>query len=373
MNYHDAMEHCAPPEGMRERMEQNVLSARPEKTRTYRPRRKKTALVLLAAVLLLATSATTIWDPLFVRRFGPQAALTALGGAVFQEVDVTSVCDDVSLTVTQALCSDKTIYLLLSYQLPDGVQAEEGWTDYPGVIEWYGTGDYTWEEFKAAEGELWKDYDWSDYLSYAKYFQPQEHEDYIFEPYNLKRMKPGTVSSGSGGGSGSCKGYDPETNTITWMFSHDFDSGWRLNEQPLTILVTPPCLKNADGTKTAVTDHPAIVTFQPAYDGPQARSAVLEEGDVKITATLSTFSLSLEAQGMGYPWYDDMVKDTRLVTKDGQEKAVSLMGVTGGGSGIADVDSGEAKEVSTTIHFIGLTDPREFVALRMGDYELPLN
>ena len=49
------------------------------------------------------------------------------------------------------------------------------------------------------------------------------------------------------------------------------------------------------------------------------------------------------------------------------------MGYTNGGGGIADVDSGEAKEVSTTIHFIGLTDPREFTALRMGSYEIPLN
>ena len=124
--YYDAMEHCAPGEGLRERLEENVLSARPERAKTYRPRRKKTALVLLAAVLLLATSAATIWDPLFVRRFGPNAALSALGGAVFQEVNVTSVCDDVSLTVTQALCSDKTIHYILEYHLPEGFSLEEG-------------------------------------------------------------------------------------------------------------------------------------------------------------------------------------------------------------------------------------------------------
>ena len=29
--YHDAMENCAPPEDMRERLKENVLSARPEK------------------------------------------------------------------------------------------------------------------------------------------------------------------------------------------------------------------------------------------------------------------------------------------------------------------------------------------------------
>ena len=86
-----------------------------------------------------------------------------------------------------------------------------------------------------------------------------------------------------------------------------------------------------------------------------------------ISATLSTFSLSLEAKGMDYPYYEDMVKDTRLVTRDGSEKRVSLMGLTGGGGGI------ENEEVWTTVHFIGLTDPSDFAAIRMGDYELPLS
>ena len=89
--YHDAMDRCAPPEGLRERIEENVLAGRPKRSKTFKPRgfRKKTAAVLLAAALLLGTGATTTWDPLFIRRFGPGAALSALGGAVFQEVNVT--------------------------------------------------------------------------------------------------------------------------------------------------------------------------------------------------------------------------------------------------------------------------------------------
>ena len=369
--YHDAMERCAPPEGLRERLKERVLSSRPERARVYRPRKKKTAVVLLAAVLLLATSATTIWDPLFVRRFGPNAALSALGGAVFQEVDVTSVCDDVSLTVTQALCSDRTIHYILEYRLPDGFSLEEGeYLSYSGRDLYYGTGDYTWEEFKAAEGDIWQDYDWSTNLSFGGYSDYFDRDDFVLGPYDLTRSKDG---NGNTSGSGRSKGYDPETNTITWMFSCDFNTGWNLTEQPMTILVTPPYTVAEDGTRTAVTDHPAIVTFQPAYDGPQALRGVFQEGDVKITATLSTFSLALETQGMDYSWYDDMVKDTRLVTRDGQEKAVSLMGFTNGGSGIASVDSGKAEEVSTTVHFLLLTDISEFTAIRMGDYEISLN
>ena len=355
--YYNAMEHCAPPEDLRERMEAGVLASRPERRRTFRPRgfRKKSAVVLLAAVLLLATSATTIWDPLFVRRFGPQAALSALGGAVFQEVNATSVCDDVSLTVTQALCSDKTIHYILEYRLPEGAP-QEGYR-FPDLY-YYGTGDYTWEELRDKCREDWSKLDWTDYTSYVEYMQDEGNPLW---PSRLRRE----------GGSGSFSG-EAKDGVLSFCFSMDAGEGVDLTQQPLTILVTPPYTQTEDGTRTAVTDHPAIVTFQPAYTGPQARSGSFEEGDVKITATLSTFSLSLEAQGMGYPSYEDMVKDTWLIDADGNEHAVRLMGYTNGGGGIVDTNSGVAKEVSTTVHFILLTDISQFTALRMGEYTIPL-
>lgn len=43
---------------------------------------------------------------------------------VFQNVDVTSVCGDVTLTVRQALGDEKTLYLLLDYQLPESTDVE---------------------------------------------------------------------------------------------------------------------------------------------------------------------------------------------------------------------------------------------------------
>ncbi|MCI9027768.1 MAG: hypothetical protein HFF47_06940, partial [Lawsonibacter sp.] len=170
--YHDAMDHCAPDEGLRGRMERAVLPARPDRAKTFRPRgfRRKGAALLLAAVLLLGTGATTIWDPLFVRRFGPQAAMSALGGAVFQKLDLTSVCDDVALTIPQALCSDKSIHYILEYRLPEGFSLEEGeYLTYPDEVRYYGTGDYTWEDLKALEGEAWSSCDWSDFSDIHDY------------------------------------------------------------------------------------------------------------------------------------------------------------------------------------------------------------
>ncbi|MEY8317095.1 hypothetical protein AALB19_07215 [Oscillospiraceae bacterium 50-58] len=352
--YHDTMENCAPPEGMRERLKENVLSARPGGARTYRPRKKRRAVLLLAAVLLLGTSATTIWDPLFVRRFGPQAALSALGGAVFQEVNLTSVCDDVSLTVTQALCSDKNIHFILEYKLPEGAPQEH--YDFP-LLYYYGTGSYTWEELRDTCREDWDKQDWSNWQSFSS--------DYMQSEANP--LWPSRLSKD--GSSGSFSG-EPEDGVLTFCFSVDFQADVDLTAQPLTILATPPCFEGEDGTRIAVTDHPAIITFQPVYNGPQALSAVLDEGEVKITATLSPFSLALETEGMGYPGYEDMVKDARLVTRDGGEKKVSLMGLTNGGSSFGP--EGQPLEVSTTVHFLLLTDISEFTALRMGDYTVPL-
>ena len=102
------------PEGLEERLRQRVLAAAPQaEKRIFRPRgyvRK----AVLAAVLLG-------WDKVFSRRFGEEAAQTPMGQAALQDVFVSSVCDDVTLTVRQALVSDKTIYLVLDYQLPDTV------------------------------------------------------------------------------------------------------------------------------------------------------------------------------------------------------------------------------------------------------------
>ena len=66
-----------------------------------------------------------------------------------------------------------------------------------------------------------------------------------------------------------------------------------------------------------------------------------------------------------------MVKETRLVTRDGTEKAVSLMGVTGGGGSFGP--EGQPQEVSTILHFLLITEIVSYTAIRMGDYEIPLS
>ena len=76
-------------------------------------------------------------------------------------------------------------------------------------------------------------------------------------------------TSGSSGGSES-QGYDMETNTLTYLFHIAVKSRTApdFTAQPVTVLLTPPVLR-VDGVDTAVTDHPALVTFQPTADPPR--------------------------------------------------------------------------------------------------------
>lgn len=366
--YRQAMEHCAPPEGLEARTRAAALAAQAADRNVFRPRgfRRRGALVLLAAALILATGAASIWDPLLVRRFGPQAALTYMGGATFQEVNVTSHCGEVSLTVTQALCSSKTIYYILKYRLPDGVDGTRLRRGGLSSGYYYGTGDYTWEQLYELEGEQWAGVDWGEYTSFAAYLGQEEG---LLAPYDLRSTR--THDGGGSSGGGQVEGYDPETRELTFLFSLSLDSDWDLTRQPLTILVTPPCLEEEDGSYTPVVDYPAIVTFQPAYSGPQSLSGQLEEGAVQLRATLSPFSLSLSAHGLDYSCYEDMVRDTFLVAPNGQERPVRFMGYTNGGGSVGSEE--EMLEVSTILHFRGITDISGYAAVRIGDYTFPLN
>ena len=130
--YHDAMEHCAPPPELEERLREAVLSAEPmpqARPAVFRPKgfvRKALLAAVLAAVLTLSVGAAMLvhWDDIFSDRFGPAGAETPMAEKAFQPVNVSSVCDDVTLTIREALVDEKSIYLILDYQLPDSVDRE---------------------------------------------------------------------------------------------------------------------------------------------------------------------------------------------------------------------------------------------------------
>ena len=131
--YHESMEHCAPPPELESRLREAVLSAEPTpqaQPAVFRPKGfvRKAALAAVLIVLLTVSAGAVVvanWDAILASRFGAWAASTPMGQAAFQDVYVSSVCDDVALTVRQTLVSEKTVYLILDYQLPDSVDREQ--------------------------------------------------------------------------------------------------------------------------------------------------------------------------------------------------------------------------------------------------------
>ena len=375
--YHESMEHCAPPPELEEQLREAVLSAEPEpqaRTAVYRPRgffRKALLAAVLAVVLTLSVGAAVLvdWDDIFTGYFGPDAAETPMAEKAFQKVNVISVCDDVAVTIREALVSEKNLYLILDYRLPDTVDRElvemayesEDWQanciDLPD-ISYYLTGDISWEELKAADQDRWADIDWTDPLTRIFYGKSES---------TLNRI--GRVNGSSGLGE---TGYDPATNTLSYLcnITGDADS-LDFTAQPLTLLVTPPVLR-VNGVDTAVTNHPAILTFQPSAVS-QTLTGSYRHGGFSARAVLSPLSIYVEVSGgTAYRDTEELVSDTSLLLRDGSIlPAVDLIfGFTGGGS--HNTEDEYLSSADFTSQFQDLLDVSQVAAVQVGDIQIPL-
>ena len=376
--YHDAMEHCGPPPELEERLRKNVLSAEPEpqaRPAVYRPRgffrKALLAAVLIVALTVSAGAAVLVhWDDIFADRFGPDAATTPMAEQAFQEVHVTSVCDDVTVTIREALVDGKSIYLILDYQLPDTVDPETAEMAYNSrentqkddiklpAVTYYATDDITWEELKASEQDTWATLDWADPLTRILYGKSEN---------TLNRL--GRVNGSSGLGE---TGYDPATNTLSYLcnITGDADS-LDFTAQPLTLLVTPPVLR-VNGVDTAVTDHPAILTFQPSAVS-QTLTGSYRHGGISARAVLSPLSIYVEVSGgTTYRDTEALVSDTSLLLRDGSilPAADLIFGFTGSGS----LDPGDLFLffADFTSQFQDLQDVSQVTAVQVGDVTIPL-
>ena len=379
--YRDAMEHCAPPPELESRLREAVLSAEPTpqaRPAVFRPKGfvRKAALAAVLIVLLTVSAGAVVvanWDAILASRFGAWAASTPMGQAAFQEVHVTSVCDDVTLTVRQALVSEKSLYLILDYHLPDTVdraavqQADSSPSSdhmiVPVPVDYYLTGDFSWEDLKAADQDKWADIDWADFLSYCHY-----------TGITGNALAEDCISHYTSGSSGevASQGYAPESHTLTYLCSITAKDGdLDFTAQPLTLLVLPPVLR-VNGVDTAVTDHPAILTFQPEAVSQTLTGSWQEDGRA-IQVSVSPFSLSVEASG-GTPYrkIGELRADTALVFRDGTVQPVSALtsGLTGGGS--RGGEGGTYTSASFTSQFQDLLDVGQVAAVRVGDVEIPL-
>ena len=381
--YHDAMEHCAPPPELEERLREAVLSAEPmpqARPAVFRPRgfvRKAALAAVLAAVLTLSVGAAVLvhWDDIFSDRFGPAGAETLMAEKAFQPVNVSSVCDDVTLTIREALVDEKSIYLILDYQLPGTVDPETVEMAYNSredtqkddielpAITYYATDDVAWEDLKAAEQDTWTTLDWTDPLTRIFYGKPD------YGKQESTRNLTGRINGSGGLGEA---GYDPATNTLSYLcYITGDDDGLDFTAQPLTLLVTPPVLR-VNGVDTAVTGHPAILTFQPMAVSQTLTGSYRHDGFF-ARAVLSPMSISVEVTGgTSYQDMGELVRDTSLVLRDGSvlPAADLILGYTG--SGGRDTDDSFLFSASFTSQFQELLDVSQVTAVRVGDVTIPL-
>lgn len=376
--YHSAMEHCVPPEGLEERLRQRVLSAAPQTQRKhiFRPRgyvRKAVLAAVLAIILTVSAGAAVLlgWDKVFSRRFGEEAAQTPMGQAALQDVFVSSICDDVTLTVRQALVSDKTIYLVLDYQLPDTVdrawlqqifEGENSWVSPPSVY-YFATGEMTWEDLRAADQAKWESLDWADDSACSSYLI----SDNALYAYSF---------TGGASYQTESQGYDPETNTLTYLLSFTTESKTQtLTNHPLTLLVGPPAAEKSGSTATALADHPAILTFQPECANAQTLTGEVTGDRMRVRVVLSPFSMQVETYGCGFTEPVELLRGTTLVFRDGTTiTADQLTTSLGGGAGASTSASGEKMihSVNCTAAFRDLVDVSQVDSVRVGGVTVPL-
>lgn len=371
--YQSAMEHCAPPEGLEAQLRQKVLAVQPpEKCHVFRPRgfvRKAVLAAVIATLLTVTAGAAALlhWDDVFSARFGADAADTPMAQAAFQDVSVTSVCDDVTLTVRQALSSDDTTCLVLDYQLPDTVDREwlqaqftkEETLVYLSGTFFFATGEITWEDFREADQAIWETLDWTDPISCANYL-----------------VTGGALRNDRFASGGSMQavnqGYDPETNTVTYLLSFTIRSETQtMDSQPLTLLVGPLVVQEDDGTAVALTDHPAILTFQPEYIS-QTLTGTWEdtEGGQSLNVTLSPFAIQVESHLGTFAGPGDLRGSTALVFRDGTVTPVAELtqGLTGSSSGKKPYPA----SVDFSSSFLQLVDVSQVEAVQVGDTVIPL-
>ena len=371
--YEEAMAHCAPPAELEERLRQKVLAAPPAGSHVLRPwslaRKAALAAVLTLALTVSVGAALLVeWDAIFTARFGPEAAGSPVAESLFQKVGVTSSCGDVTLTVREAVGDSKSVYLILDYRLPDSVDraaVQAAWdseTDQVGCpdVQFYGTGEVTWEDLLARDGERWPELDWTNYASYSRYSASNALTAY--------RFTNGSGSSVSG------QSYDPDTGTLTYLVRFTTRSQTQdLTDQPLTLLVLPPTVTAAGGEQ-ALADHPAIVTFQPGYTA-RARQGQTRDPEAQFSAEviLSPLSITVSCGSTDLADCGALRQAVCLVWEDGGETPLAAVTQGYGGSESSYQADGQVRyRTSISAQFLELQDISRVAAVRVGDREVSL-
>lgn len=355
--YQDMMDKVPIPAGQAERLKTAVLAAGPKgKRRIYRPRsfaKKVLLAALIAAALLTATVGAAVagvnWDRIFSERLGEDAAASPVAEQVFQEIQVSAVCDDVKVTVRQAVEDERTLYLLWEYQLPENVDIaafEEAWEKrtlcLPDTAFVSGE-ELTWDDVKNMDGvlneKLERSFTWPQY--------------------------------------GSCietLDFDAGSRTLTFLEVYIFDETVAAQE-PLTMLVGKPLL-SMDEWEASLVDCTAAITFRPSYMA-QSRSGERQLGSTNYRVLLTPLSIRMETLGHGTsPSKKDIGDKFVLRYRDGTTAELSELCRPYWIDFNCRIECSERKvwvRTDTTAPFRALIDPSQVEAVLFDGIEIPLS
>lgn len=342
------------PSGQADRLRSAVLSQKPRSRRPYRPRslgRKALLAAILAAVLAAAVGAAemTPWAAPLLERFGPDAADTPGADEVFQNVDASSVCGDVTLTVRQAVGDGGSLYLLLDYQLPESADLSAAELVAPPDITLYRGTSIRWEDLEGktdAEVQTLLDGIWMN----------------VRQPYAA---------------STELLNVNPETRTIQVLYQAEFSAWTDLLGGTVSVVVRPPEAEQG-GERIPLADHVAVVSFQTDFGGSSVTGGGQADGR-GYQVELSPISLRIRLWGKNEEPLSsqELCAQTAVRFRDGTCRTAEELQPPGGDNGSSASTSGTEEEfhyrVVYTIHFDTLLDPSQVEAVLVGDTVIPVN
>ena len=345
MNRYARMTQSLPiPEGQEARLRERVLSAGTARRRKapYRPWTLARKALLAAAVVAILTvsvgaaSRLMPWNRFFLGLF--DRVDPELADTVFQSVETSQTCGDVTVTVREAVMDQRAVWLLVDYQLPADTDTDQVRmnTVSPPLFDLY-QGSVSWAELEGLTSHE------------AQNGPMQELNNlYLVETTSIETM-------------------DPETRTLTVLLYGRCDREPASGE-PLTLFAWMPPAVKAETSWEPLADHPAAVTFTPVHTTVRT-AGTARAGDVRYTAEVTALTVTLAAEAdreEDLPYGTMMRLRAELLLRDGTAVSLRTVSNWSGGDPRQNGDTGrwEITCFTTLRTVLGL---EEVAAVRIGE------
>ena len=258
------------------------------------------AAMLVAAVFLLVLTASaaylaTHWDQVFLDRFAPSEAVLNQSENAVQEISAVSQCGGVTLRVHQTIGDETMLYLNLDITLPDSVDLTPYLGTDPETGEVYNTGVMPDNLLICTRPAHYEDLRTMDFEEAVAWFGPDGD----------------TVSAVST----ETTGFDPETNTLSYLVSVTANDGGRFRGD-VTLLVDS-LVYYGDEDIDVIAEGPFVISWKASNESEVYRFDLLQ-GDGKAgEVVLSAFGLRVSLDESDFTDCMELAKQVELVYADG--------------------------------------------------------